>query len=246
MTAILAELSTNHGGDVELAADMIRAAADAGATYAKLQTYSLDALNPRDPQAEWLRQAHLDRAAHERLIQVGKDVGIPVISTPFDAASLQMLRELGLTTFKIASSESGHDWWQLRSGEQWFVSYPWGVESERVQWERLGRPEMVPRLCSRHTRLTAIPLYPTPLEVVGRAPLLDGWSCHGVGNDACSWALARGVKVLEVHFTIGKGRVCAWDRTPDQVRELRRFANSVETMRSGVNQQFRERWQHGA
>jgi hypothetical protein len=150
-----------------------------------------------------------------------------------------MLRELGLTTFKIASSESGHDWWQPRNisrpfGERWFVSYPWGQTEAGIGG------------VSSDIHLTAIPLYPTPLECVGRATLLEGYSCHAVGNDACFWALAQGAKVIEVHFTIGRGRVCAWDRTPEQVRELRRFASAVETMTSGVSQQFRERWKHGA
>jgi sialic acid synthase SpsE len=235
VTTIIAEIATNHGGDVELAADMIRAAADAGATYAKLQSYSLEALNPRDPQASWLRQAHLDRAAHERLIQVGKDVGIPVISTPFDAASLQMLRELGLTTFKIASSESGNLWWEPGLGETWFVSFPWGKPCG------LGARN---RYITAH--LTAIPLYPTPLEAVGRATLLDGWSDHVVGTDACYWALAHGAKVLEVHLTINKGRVCQWDKLPEEIEALRRFSDSMETVRSGVATRFRERWQHGA
>jgi N,N'-diacetyllegionaminate synthase len=221
---------------VELAADMIRAAADAGATYAKLQTYSLDALNHRDPQASWLRQAHLDRAAHERLIQVGKDVGIPVISTPFDVASLEMLRELGLTTFKIASSESGHEWWQPRAHERWFISWPWGI---RPEW-------LYQQYSANATHLTAIPLYPTPLECIGRTTMLDGWSDHTEGTAACVWALAQGVKVLEVHLTIGRGRVCGWDKRPDQVRELRLYADVCETIRSGVATRFRERWQHGA
>jgi hypothetical protein len=138
-----------------------------------------------------------------------------------------MLRELRLRTFKIASSESGNLWWQPAAGEAWFVSYAWG----RGDWIR----EVV-------TRLTAIPLYPTPLEAVDRAPLLDGWSDHVEGIDACLWALSRDVQAIEVHFTIGKGRVCSWDKTPDQVRELRRFADSCETIRTGVATRFRERW----
>jgi N,N'-diacetyllegionaminate synthase len=109
---IIAELSTNHGGDVALASDMILAAAAAGADTVKIQTYSLDRLNPKDPQADWLRQAHLDRAAHETLIQVAKDAGVQFLSTPFDADSLAMLRELGLKRFKIASSEARAGWWK--------------------------------------------------------------------------------------------------------------------------------------
>src|SRR5687768_11729747 len=95
---LIAELSTNHGGDVDLACDMVRQAAEAGADYAKIQSYSLGKLNPADPQKDWLTQAHLDEAAHVRIIQACKDAGIRFLSTPFDADSLAMLRRLGLTT----------------------------------------------------------------------------------------------------------------------------------------------------
>jgi len=228
-TTIIAELATGHGGDVGLAADMIRAAAEAGCDYAKVQTYDLARLNPLDPQADWLRQSHLDRSAHETLIQVAQDAGIPFLSTPFDAGSLTMLRALGLRTFKMASSESVAGWWGRQKGEHWIVSYPWGL-----------RPPDTPQVI---TALTAIPLYPTPFEAVGRATLLDGWSDHTEGLAACQWALAQGMRVLEAHLTIPGSRCTPWDKTPAQFRALRTFADAVETMRSGVSTQFRARWQ---
>jgi sialic acid synthase SpsE len=240
---IVAELATNHGGDVELASRMIRAAAEAGADWVKLQSYSLESINPADPQAEWLRQAHLDREDHEALMAVAKEAGIQFLSTTFDAPSLQMLRELGLKTFKIASSESGNSWWNPQAiAEQWIVSYPWGDAEKARPSGNTFHGISIPADDRRCQRLTAIPLYPTPLEAVGRAALLDGWSDHCVGIDACLWAIAQGVKVLEVHVTNGEGRVCPWDKTMAQVRQLRSFAESCETMKSGVAQTFRDRW----
>jgi N,N'-diacetyllegionaminate synthase len=227
---LIAELSTNHGGDVDLACEMVRQAAEAGATYAKIQTYSLERLNPTDPQADWLRQAHLDEAAHVRIFQACKDAGIQPLSTPFDVDSLKMLRRLGLKTFKIASSESAAEWWGRQKGERWLVSYPWGL-----------KPADTPQCI---VALTAIPLYPTPLEAVGRAALLQGWSDHTCGLAACQWAIANGAKALEVHMKLsGRGRECSWDKTPAELRVLRDFADDCETLRSGVATRFRERWQ---
>jgi N,N'-diacetyllegionaminate synthase len=229
---LVAELSTNHGGDLSIAKDLISAAADAGCDFAKVQTYDLARLNPADPQADWLRQAHLDRAAHETLMAHCESRRIKFLSTPFDAGSLQMLRDLGLRTFKIASSESGSDWWTTSDDESWFVSWPWGRIALRG-----GRGK-------HQIDLTAIPLYPTPLEAVGRATLFDGWSDHCVGIDACLWAIAQGVQVLEAHITLGgsRGRCMPWDKVPGDFTKLRRFADACETMRCGVAQRFRERW----
>jgi N,N'-diacetyllegionaminate synthase len=227
---IVAELATAHGGDIELAADMIRAAADAGADLVKLQSYSLARLNPADAQREWLIQSHLDESAHVRLLEVGQQCGVEIFSTPFDADSLAMLRRLGLTRFKVASSESGNDWWLPAKGETWIVSWPWG-----------GGRRDVTRINGYD--LTAIPLYPTPLEAVGRATLLDGWSDHTVGLSACYWALAQGIQMLEVHLALaGRSRVMPFDKSPAEIRALRQFAEDVCTMKTGVSQRFRDRW----
>jgi N,N'-diacetyllegionaminate synthase len=232
-TLIVAELATGHGGDVGLAGDMIRAAADAGADLVKIQSYSLEKLNWKDPQADWLRKAWLSRAAHEDLLLIAQQAGIELFSTPFDVGALTMLRELGFRRFKIASTEARSIWWQ-RDGsldkERWVVSWPWGL-CEPKTWA----------YCETH--LTAIPLYPTPLEAVSRATLLDGWSDHCVGLSGCQYALAYGATMLEVHFTLpGKSRQMVWDKTPDQVRQLREFADQMETIHSGVSQVYRERW----
>jgi sialic acid synthase SpsE len=221
---------------------MIQAAADAGCDYAKIQTYQLEALNPRDPQADWLRQAHLTREDHVHLQGVAKTAGIQLLSTPFEAASLQMLRELGFTEFKIASSESGNTWYAPAVGETWFFSWPWGM-APRGSAGLTSRGTLSNEGYVVHHHLTAIPLYPTPLEAVGRATLLGGWSDHTVGLDACLWAIAHGVQVLEAHLTIPGSRHMPWDKTPADFQRLRAFADSCETIRSGVGTQFRRRWQ---
>ena len=240
MIEIVCECATGHGGDLDIAADMVRAAADSGADWVKFQTYDLAKLNPSDPQKDWLTQAHLDKADHEFLIRLCDQVGIKFLSTPFDAGSLQMLRDLGLTTFKVASSEAHSTWWNPQAGEQWMVSWPWGdspAGEVRVRLERNIGP-------AQYRALTAIPLYPTPLECVGQATLLDGWSDHTEGIAACQWALAQGACVIEAHLTLGhgRGRQTVWDKSPREFRQVRDFADSVETMRSGVGAVYRRRW----
>lgn len=243
---LIAELATGHGGDVSLAEDMICAAADAGADYAKIQTYSLERLNPADPQAAWLKQAHLDRAAHERLIKCCEQRGIRFLSTPFDVDALKLLRELRLREFKIASSESGRQWWQPQSDEGWFVSWPWGKKPESfgASSYTVARPPGVYTIYQvRFAHLTAIPVYPTPSECVAQAPLLDGWSDHCVGIDACKYQMARGAQVVEVHLTLpGRSRQMAFDKTPEQIRELRDWAEVCATFSTGVSATFRNRW----
>jgi sialic acid synthase SpsE len=224
-TKLIAELATSHGGDLQVAEAMIRAAAEAGCDAVKIQHYGR--VNPKDPQAAWLEGARLNAFAIGQLRQYAERCELLFIATPFDAPSLLDLRGAGVTAFKIASSESHRDWWQVNGNEQWLVSLPWGI-SLRV-------PDAV--------RLTAIPLYPTPLECVFRAPLLEGWSDHTVGLSACQYMIAHGAQWIEAHLTLpGQSRQMAWDKTPAQFAELRQYADAVATMTSGVNQMFKERF----
>ena len=229
MMTIVCELSTNHGGDVDLACDMVRAASDAGADYAKIQSYSLARLHGADPQRDWLTQAHLDEAAHERIRRACEDAGIAFLSTPFDEDSLAMLRRMGVKTFKIASSEAGNPWWYKQDGETWFVSWPWGRKPEHSAQADID--------------IAAIPLYPTPLECVSRAHMRQGWSDHGMGLSACLMQIAHGVQLVEAHLSLdGRGRTCVWDKSPAEFRQLRDFADACATMRSGVSTVYRRRW----
>jgi sialic acid synthase SpsE len=225
---LVAELATSFGGDVALAARMIRESAAAGAHTVKVQSYSREAINPADPQAEWLRQAWLSPEAHRELMTVAEACGVQFLATPFDVASLVMLRGLGQRRFKVASSQSEQRWpWQ--ESESVVASYPWG----------LGAPRGPVPL---YLPITAIPLYPTPLEAVGRATVLDGWSDHTVGLTACQRALVLGVRYLEVHVTIDGARQMPFDKTMQDIRVLREMIDDLETINSGVSQQFRERW----
>ena len=221
---LIAELATAHGGDVDLACDMVAPAAEAGAHTVKIQSYTLARLNPNDPQAAWLTKAYLDEAAHVRIMQACAHHNVQFLSTPFDAEALGMLRHLGVERFKIASTQSDETWWS-GSGLAIIASRPWGRG----------------RICGV-TNLTAIPLYPTPLECVGLVPVLEGWSDHCVGIQACQYAMARGARVVEAHLWIQRSRHMPWDKSPAEFAELRRFADAVETMTTGVATHFRERW----
>lgn len=226
---LIAELSTNHGGDVDLACDMVSAAADSGAHTVKIQSYTLSKLNPLDPQADWLRQAHLDQAAHERIMKACAAARVQFLSTAFDRDALLMLLELGQYRIKVASNQPV---WNTEADALVYFYKSWAWGRKPGSW--LGHVE-------KH--LTAIPLYPTPIEAVIAAPLLDGWSDHMIGTDVCKHMISKGASVIEAHFCLpDRGRRCAWDKTPAKFREMRNWADAVETMTTGVSQTFRDRW----
>jgi len=119
---IIAELSGNHNRSKDLAIDLIRAAAKAGASAVKLQTYTPACLTIRgaftitEPSSPWLGRELFDLYEeastpwewHEELFQVAREEGIPCFSTPFSTRAVEFLETLGNPIYKVASFEINH------------------------------------------------------------------------------------------------------------------------------------------
>ena len=78
------------------------------------------------------------------------------------------------------------------------------------------------------------------VAVIGTVALYLG-STEGLA--ACYWAIAQGAKIVEAHMYMpGRSRHKPWDKLPDAFVMLRKFAEDMATMRTGVSEQFRVRW----
>lgn len=118
---IIAEAGVNHNGSVDLARQLIEAAAEAGADAVKFQTfvaeelvsagapkadYQLRTTGGGDSQLEMIKKLELDREVHLLLVEYCKQNKIQFLSTPFDYPSLHLLvNVLNLGLIKIPSGE---------------------------------------------------------------------------------------------------------------------------------------------
>jgi len=120
-TLIIAEAGVNHNGSIDLALQLVDAAAQAGADFVKFQTFKADRLatsaapkaeyqktttGTQESQLEMLRKLELSDGDHQTLIAHCKRRGIRFLSSPFDVESLQFLaKDLALDVIKIPSGE---------------------------------------------------------------------------------------------------------------------------------------------
>jgi len=120
---IIAEAGVNHNGDLNMAKELVRRAAEAGADYVKFQTFSADKLVTKtakqaeyqkknlqsgkdDSQYNMLKKLELTREDHYELIKICKYYGIQFLSTAFDNDNLIFLmKDLDLDYIKIPSGE---------------------------------------------------------------------------------------------------------------------------------------------
>jgi N-acetylneuraminate synthase/N,N'-diacetyllegionaminate synthase len=115
---IVAEIGFNHNGDIDLAREMIKSAAENGADIVKLQTFigseliskTVKSKDPDHPAREiflyeFFQRYQLSHKDYETLFKFSKNLDIPLFSTPFDDSSLDMLLEAGMPAIKIASPD---------------------------------------------------------------------------------------------------------------------------------------------
>ena len=228
-TLIIAEAGVNHNGDMALAKQLIDVAADAGADLVKFQTFNADRqVTPaaakanyqlqRTDQAEtqhaMLRRLELSEAMHHALIAHCTTRGIGFFSTGFDIPSLDLLRGLGQTLFKIPSGEITNLPY-LRHVGQWG-----GPLILSTGMATLGDVEgALDALVRSGAALSAITVlhctteYPTPMVDVNLRAMLGiqaalgvavGYSDHTPGIEVATAAVALGATVIEKHFTLSR------------------------------------------
>ena len=228
-TLIIAEAGVNHNGDMALARQLIDVAADAGADLVKFQTftadrqvtqvaakanYQLQQTDQGETQHAMLRRLELSEAMHQDLIADCGTRGIGFFSTGFDIPSLDLLRGLGQTLFKIPSGEITNLPY-LRHVGQWG-----GPLILSTGMATLGDIEAALDVLVRSgTALSAITVlhctteYPTPMVDVNLRAMLGiqaalgvavGYSDHTPGIEVATAAVALGATVIEKHFTLSR------------------------------------------
>ena len=119
---IIAEAGVNHNGDKKKAIELIDVAAESGADAVKFQTFKAENLNTinapksqyhidttgNDEDQSWydlLKSQEISLDMHKDLIEYCKKKEIIFLSTPYDTKSVDMLFDLGISAFKIASTD---------------------------------------------------------------------------------------------------------------------------------------------
>jgi sialic acid synthase SpsE len=102
----IAEIGSSHNGNYDTALRLIDCAAEAGADYAKFQLFSGDDLwLSTDPRCETTRKLSVPEDWIPKLYQHCFDRSITFLCTPFSVHAVEVLRSIGVTSYKIASGD---------------------------------------------------------------------------------------------------------------------------------------------
>ncbi|MGZ4682862.1 MAG: N-acetylneuraminate synthase family protein [Acidimicrobiales bacterium] len=217
---VIAEIGINHGGSLDVARQMVDAAADAGAEVVKHQTHvvademshharSVIPGNADISIYEIMESCALDEVDERALKAHVERRGMIFLSTPFSRAAADRLHRMDVVGYKIGSGEcNNHPLIRHVAGfgRPMIVSTGMNSIATITPAVEIMRTAGVPFALLHCTNV-----YPTPPELVrlGAIPELAaafpdavvGLSDHTLGNVACLGAVAVGADVLERHFT---------------------------------------------
>ena len=105
-TYVIAEAGLNHNGEINIAKKMIDDAYNAGADAIKFQTYkSENFLSESSEYFNFFKDVELSFDDFTILKDYADNIGITFLSTPFDFESADFLKKIGISAFKVASSD---------------------------------------------------------------------------------------------------------------------------------------------
>jgi pseudaminic acid synthase len=225
---IVAELSANHNGDLDVAKESIRAAKRAGADAIKLQTYTANTITLDVKTDDFLlnqgtiwdgnylfdlyAQASTPWEWHEELFAVAKEEGIACFSSPFDTTAVDFLESLNTPAYKIASFEiTDIPLIEYVASKNKPVIISTGIAKEEDitlaldTCRRMGNENVALLKCTSS--------YPAPInqanlimvkELANRFGVISGLSDHTIGNTSPIVATCFGAKIIEKHFILNK------------------------------------------
>lgn len=248
---VIAEIGINHGGDLEVAKEMVRQAAGAGCEMVKHQTHIVEdemteeAKQIFPPNADvsiWdvMAQCALSREDEAELKAYIEELGMIFISTPFSRAACDFLETLDVPAYKIGSGEA--DNLPLirhiaSKGKPVIMSTGMQtIESVRASVEILEASGV------DYALLECTNLYPSPPEIVSLQGVTDlkeafpnaivGFSDHSIGPEMALASVALGACILERHYTDSRYRKgpdisCSMD--PAELRHLIDRSGEIHT-----------------
>ncbi len=242
----IAEVSANHLGSLDRAHQLIDAAADAGASAVKFQTYTADTMTLDLPEFAvvdghelWggrtlyslYQEAMTPWEWHPELFEHCRRRGVIPFSSPFDSSAVEFLESLDAPMYKIASLESSdHNLIKLvaETGKPVIISTG-ATEFSEIEalvevFKSTGNQDLTLLVCT-----SSYPAEPAEAHIRRMKTLADsfkvkvGLSDHTLGIGVSIAAVALGATAIEKHITLKRtdgGADGAFSMEPEEFKSL--------------------------
>ena len=224
---VIAELSANHNGRLDIALKIIEEAKKAGADAVKLQTYTADTITLDCDSDDFkihgglwggkslyqlYQEAHMPWEWHKPLFDYARKIGITIFSSPFDNTAVDLLEDLNTPAYKIASFEAVDlplIKYVASTGKPMIIST--GMANADEIQEAID--SALSAGCKNLAILHCVSGYPakssdynirTISDMASRFGCVIGLSDHTLNNTTAITSVAMGASIIEKHFTLDR------------------------------------------
>ena len=252
---IIAEAGVNHNGDMKIAHKIIDAAVGAGVDAVKFQSFvTEDVVTPEAPKARYqvettgqdvgqfamIKALELSKDQQKELKSHCDEAGILYLCTPYEERSADLLEEISVAAYKIASTDTTNIpflRYIARKGSPVVLST--GMSSLGEVEEAVNELKLH-GLDGKIIILQCTAEYPAPVNEINLRAMktmelgfgcLVGFSDHSPGIGASPWAVAAGACIVEKHFTLDRNMEGPDHRVsiePNELKELVKTIRDVE------------------
>ena len=243
---VIAELSANHNGKLQKALDTITKAKVCGADAVKLQTYTADTMTIDSDHKDFCiegglwdgyklydlyQEAETPFEWHKAMFDHARKIDITCFSTPFDETAVDLLEDLNVPAYKVASFEAT---------DLPLIKYIASTKKPMIMSTGMANFEEIEEMvetargagCKDLILLHCISSYPAPVDQSNLLTIPDmrkklgvqiGLSDHSITNTASVVASALGATLIEKHFILDrneKGPDSEFSIEPDELTTL--------------------------
>lgn len=217
---IIAEIGSVHDGSFGNAMKLIELAASCGADVVKFQTHIAEAETMADapmppyfkgePRLDYFRRTAFSKTQWTDLAAQCTLSGVTFLSSPFALEAVDLLEEVGVEAYKIASGEVTNTPLLAHIAK---TRKPVLLSSGMSDWTELDRAMQVLGKGGPITIMQCTSAYPCPPDRIGlnvidemkdRYDVPIGYSDHALGVAASIAAAARGAVAIEKHLTFSQ------------------------------------------
>jgi len=245
---IIAEIGSNHEGDLDLAIELIRSCAEAGADIVKFQSFLADELILKsDANYERIKSLELRESWYPVLIEACKANNVKFLSTATSFTTLSWMDECNVEGYKVASSNISYTQIidkLIKLNKPIILSTGMGTMNEIISIHKKLKANNI-----EHAFLHCVSLYPAqPNEMnLGNIKYLMsnleceiGFSDHSLGDNMGIAAVAIGARIIEKHVTAdknGRGMDNEVSLLPD---EFKKYCFSIRETEKALKVHFNE------
>lgn len=236
----IAEAGLNHNGKLKIAKEMVRKASEAGADAIKFQTFKTENLYPKNNKAyKIFKKFELTKEQFGELKDISKSNKIIFCSTPFDFDSVDLLENLKVPVYKIASSDLNFlplIQYVSMKRKPIIISSGMGTEKEIQIAIDTAKKNGAKGIVVLH----CVSGYPTPLTETNLncIPILKkkfnipiGYSDNGKDTIVNMIAATLGADVIEKHFTLNSKQKGADHNMSIEPKEMKELISNLKNIR---------------